>query len=86
QHPFVDIAQLAPLLCPEAPAHKDLNAWLAHFGLQASSRHNASADALATAELALILFSRARLRGLHELAPLHSQARARQLRQQAPSL
>jgi DNA polymerase-3 subunit epsilon len=44
--------------------------------LQVEDRHNASADALATAELALILFSRARAQHLD--SPLALQQRLNQ--------
>ena len=61
QHPFMDVAALAPMLCPQTHLREaGLDAWINHFNLQVEERHNASADALATAELALILFSRAR--------------------------
>jgi len=61
QHPFFDVAEIAPLLCPQACLRQaGLDDWTAFFGLHAGERHNASADALVTAELALILFSHAR--------------------------
>ncbi|WP_339477264.1 MULTISPECIES: 3'-5' exonuclease [unclassified Pseudomonas] len=87
QHPFLDVADLAPMLCPQAHLRKSgLDEWIDWFKLQVFDRHNASADALATAELALILFSRARQQQLH--SPLDLQQRLSQWkrRQQAPSL
>jgi DNA polymerase-3 subunit epsilon len=42
------------------PRQSGLDVWTRFFGLHAEERHNASADALVTAELALILFSHAR--------------------------
>ena len=61
QHPFMDVAALAPMLCPQVNVREaGLDYWINHFNLQVDDLHNASADALATAELALILFSRAR--------------------------
>jgi DNA polymerase-3 subunit epsilon len=87
QHPFLDVADLAPMLCPQASSHKaGLDDWIGWFKLQVMDRHNASADALATAELALILFSRARQQQIH--SPLDLQQRLGQWkrRQQAPSL
>ena len=87
QHPFLDVADLAPMLCPQANLHKSgLDEWIDWFKLQVFDRHNASADALATAELALILFSRARQQQIH--SPLDLQQRLGQWkrRQQAPSL
>jgi DNA polymerase-3 subunit epsilon len=61
QHRFFDLAELAPMLCPHTTLREaGLDDWTACFGLQAQARHHASADALVTAELALILFSKAR--------------------------
>lgn len=72
QHRFVDVAELAPLLCPDARVGRGgLDDWQRHFGLNNSQRHNAAADALATAEIALILLSKARSQGIRTLAELH---------------
>ncbi|NBB10490.1 PolC-type DNA polymerase III [Pseudomonas sp. SLFW] len=61
QHPFLDVADIAPLLCPQACLRQaGLDDWTGFFGLHAEERHHASADALVTAELALILMSHAR--------------------------
>lgn len=61
QSPFVDVADLAPMLNPDvAMREAGLDAWVAHFGLEVAERHHASADAQVTAELTLILFSQAR--------------------------
>ena len=47
QHPFLDVADIAPLLCPQARIRQGgLDDWVAEFGLQVHQRHNASADAL----------------------------------------
>ncbi len=71
QHCFIDVAELAPLLCPQAELrHPGLDDWVRHFGLQVEQRHHASADALVTAELALILFSHAHRQDLTRLAAL----------------
>ncbi len=82
QHPFLDVAELAPMLCPDASLREaGLDDWTAHFGLQVGERHHASADALVTAELAMLLFSRARRQGLDSpcaLAGKVSQWRRRQ--------
>nr|WP_189672505.1 3'-5' exonuclease [Pseudomonas sp. SWRI154] len=87
QQPFLDVADMAPMLCPQAHIRQGgLDEWIDWFKLQIFDRHNASADALATAELALILFSRARQQAIH--SPLDLQQRLGQWkrRQQAPSL
>ena len=72
RHSFLDVAELAPMLRPDnRPRHNRLDEWCSHFGLQVAQRHHASADALATAELALILLSKARRQGLVNLAALN---------------
>jgi len=77
QHVFLDVADIAPLLCPQAQIREaGLDEWIEWFRLEVFERHNASADALATAELALILFSRAR--GQQILSPLNLQQRLSQ--------
>ncbi|MGE8153584.1 3'-5' exonuclease [Pseudomonas vancouverensis] len=86
QHPFLDVADIAPLLCPQANIREaGLDDWTNWFRLEVSERHHASADALATAELMLILFSRARQQQIH--SPLNLQQRLGQWRrrQQTPS-
>ena len=60
--------------------------WISHFGLQVLQRHSASADALVTAELALILFSKARQQGWDNLLELETQIASRRRRQRAYSL
>jgi DNA polymerase-3 subunit epsilon len=87
RHPFLDVAELAPLLCPQATVGPGgLDDWVRHFGLQVLDRHHASADALVTAELALILFSRARRQQLDSLAALEQRLATWRRRQQAPML
>ncbi len=72
QHKFIDIAEMAPMLCPDAAIGRGgLDDWLAYFQITNSQRHNAAADALATAEIALILLSKARAQGIYTLAQLN---------------
>ena len=86
-HPFMDVADLAPLLCPEAHIREaGLDDWLNHFRLQAGERHHASADALATAELMLILFSRARQQQIDTPQALYERLAQWKRRKQSPSL
>jgi DNA polymerase-3 subunit epsilon len=60
---WIDLAQLAPELMPdEARARQNLDAWLERFGIDVFSRHDAAADALATAQLFLALLPRAAAR------------------------
>ncbi len=73
QHPFIDVAELAPMLCPDVDIGRGgLDAWLAHFRLNNSQRHHAAADAMATAEIALVLLSRARSQGIRTFRDLQS--------------
>lgn len=73
QHKFIDVAEMAPMLCPEASAGRGgLDDWLRHFNLNNSERHNAAADAQATAELLLILLSKARQQGIQTLNELNT--------------
>jgi DNA polymerase III subunit epsilon len=51
---WLDLAALAPALNPRVRA-KALDEWLEHFGLEIDERHNACADAFATAMLFLLL-------------------------------
>lgn len=84
QHNFFDVAEIAPLLCPQSRIRQGgLDEWVAEFGLQVHQRHNASADALVTAELALMLFSKARRQGIDSLCELERQLASRRRRQHA---
>jgi len=86
QHAFFDVAEIAPLLCPKAKlGHAGLDDWTQYFDLQVQQRHHASADALVTAELALILFSKARQQDLDSLPALLQQLNSRR-RQRAHSM
>ena len=77
QHVFLDVADIAPFLCPQAQIREaGLDEWIEGFRLEVFERHHASADALATAELALILFSRARAQQIY--SPLQLQQRLSQ--------
>ncbi|WP_238946154.1 3'-5' exonuclease [Vandammella animalimorsus] len=94
-----DLAQLLPALLgpcpaaeqPEAPAtmptragDHDLDAWLQALGLAHSARHDAVADAMATAELALIALAHAQAQGLQTWGQLASLATQRERAQQQP--
>ncbi|AZE57890.1 Exonuclease [Pseudomonas synxantha] len=86
-HPVLDVADLAPLLCPDVTLREaGLDDWLNHFKLQAGERHHASADALATAELMLILFRRARQQQIDTPRALQERLAQWKRRQQFPSL
>ncbi|MFK3798275.1 PolC-type DNA polymerase III [Pseudomonas sp. NPDC088444] len=86
QHPFLDVAEIAPLLFPQACLRQaGLDDWTAFFGLHAEERHHASADALVTAELALILFSHARKQGMDSPLQLEQDLAKWRRRQQSHS-
>ncbi|MFT0548276.1 PolC-type DNA polymerase III [Allopusillimonas ginsengisoli] len=78
----LDLAELAPMLCPGmvAPA-EGLDGWLHAFKIGVPARHDAAVDAMVTAELALILLSHARRQGYENWGELN-QARQRWRRQQ----
>lgn len=59
QRRWLDLAELAPTLRRDVPG-KALDDWLAAFGIQCLVRHQAAADALATAELLQCLWPLAR--------------------------
>lgn len=69
---WLDVAELAPALHAEAKGHA-LDDWLAHFAIPVDQRHNACADALATAMLFVRLLAdvppaERDLRGLQKIA------------------
>ena len=42
-HPFLDVADIAPLLCPDANIREaGLDDWINHFKLQVGERHHAA--------------------------------------------
>jgi len=54
-NPWIDVAEIAPVVRPDVAA-RSLDDWLAVFGVPCLQRHQAAADALATAELLLRLW------------------------------
>ncbi|HNT39280.1 MAG TPA: 3'-5' exonuclease [Rubrivivax sp.] len=52
---WLDLASLAAVLQPQVAA-RSLDEWMQHFGIVCAARHQAAADALATAELLLRLW------------------------------
>lgn len=77
---ILDLADIAPVVFPEhAEPRNDLDRWLECMGLHNSMRHDAAADAMATAELTLMCLHRARTRGLNTWGEL-ARAAQRQAR------
>jgi DNA polymerase-3 subunit epsilon len=68
---WIDAAWLAPaLLNGDAGHRRPLDAWCADHGISHIARHNAASDALATAELFLILLQRAARKGMQNVGEL----------------
>ena len=68
---WLDLARLAPALHP-APggAQRGLDDWLNEFGIACPARHDALADAYATAQLLLVLLAEAERQGAGSVAAL----------------
>lgn len=68
---WVDLATLMPSLFPErAPKKSALDHWLAEFSIETEQRHEALADALATAELLLVTLKELKRRGVETVEAL----------------
>ena len=61
-NPWLDLAELAPVLYPQA-GQQTLDEWLQRYGISLPSRHNAAADAFATALLVARLLPEAKRQG-----------------------
>lgn len=77
RHGWADLAYVLPALLPEqgAGCHA-LDDWLRRFRIDNAERHNALADALATAQLGLIALRAARARKLERFGDLQSSEKA----------
>jgi DNA polymerase-3 subunit epsilon len=73
---WLDLAQLAPALFP-GKDRKSLDDWLAAFGIAHPARHDALADAFATAQLLLALLAEAERQGLASVRDLFATERGR---------
>jgi len=67
--PWLDIADVAAVLRPDSGA-RALDDWLQLCGIECAQRHQAAADALATAELMLHLWPAARAEGVRHVGGL----------------
>ena len=73
---WLDLAVLAPALFPErARACRSLEDWLGEFGIPHAGRHDALLDALATAELLLVLLAEGARQGIATLQAARAAAR-----------
>ena len=72
ERPWLDLAPLAAALAPDKQKKGGgaLDDWLVAFGIECPVRHNAAADALATAELLLHMRARAAKQGRTDFASL----------------
>jgi DNA polymerase-3 subunit epsilon len=66
---WLDVARLAPALFPKR-REKQLDDWLAAFAIECPVRHDALADAYATALLFLVLLAEARRQGVDTVEAL----------------
>jgi len=71
KHPWLDLAYVMPALHPRL-AHRcrALDDWIARFGIRIDVRHNALADALATAQLFQVAYAEAARQGMVDMAAL----------------
>jgi DNA polymerase-3 subunit epsilon len=75
---WLDLAQLAPALCPRRAGDcKSLDDWLAAFSIGHPARHDAMADAYATAQLLLVLLAEAQRQGVATAGELYAVERSR---------
>jgi len=73
---WLDLAQLAPALYPQrAKSCKSLDDWLVAFAIGHPARHDAMADAYATAQLMLVLLAEAERQGIAAAGALFAAAR-----------
>lgn len=75
---WLDLAQLAPALFPrQAKSCKSLDDWLAAFAISHPERHDALADAYATAQLLLVALAEAERQGIATARGLEAAERSR---------
>jgi DNA polymerase-3 subunit epsilon len=77
KHPWLDLAYVMPGLHPPlARKHRALDDWIGHFGIRVDARHNALADALATAQLFQVAHAHALIKDISSYAGLHDLEKA----------
>ncbi|MFZ3019524.1 MAG: 3'-5' exonuclease [Gallionella sp.] len=77
KHPWLDLAYVMPgLNQPLARKYRALDDWTGHFGIRIDARHNALADALATAQLLQLAHAQAGRKGISDYAGLRDLEKA----------
>ena len=77
KHPWLDLAYVMPALNRElVRSHRVLDDWISRFGIRIEARHNALADALATAQLLQIAQSQAQHKDISDYTGLRDLERA----------
>jgi len=77
RHAWADLANLLPELYPQhAKKCHSLDDWLKGFSLHNDERHNALADAMATAQLGLMALQRAQASGLNSFTSIQEMEKA----------
>jgi DNA polymerase-3 subunit epsilon len=71
RHPWLDMAYVMPSLNPPlAKKYRALDDWVGHFGIRIDARHNALADALATAQLFQVALAQTDNKNITDFAEL----------------
>jgi len=77
KHPWLDLAYVMPALYPALVySHRVLDDWIKRFNIRIDARHNALADALATAQLLQVAQAKARGKGIVGFAGLRDLEKA----------
>ena len=77
KHPWLDLAYVMPGLNPPlARKYRALDDWIGHFNIRIDVRHNALADALATAQLFQVAIAQAGKKGVTDFAGLRDVEKA----------
>lgn len=71
KHPWLDLAYVMPGLNPPlAKKYRALDHWIGHSNIRIDARHNALADALATAQLLQVAYAQARQKDITSMSEL----------------
>jgi DNA polymerase-3 subunit epsilon len=77
KHPWLDLAYVMPGLNPTlAKKNHALDDWIGHFGIRIDVRHNALADAVATAQLFQIALTQSNKKNISDFAGLRDLEKA----------